>query len=121
MAKWWAFFWMVSFTGCASGPQEQAANQNTQRFQFTVTQYAEIGYGSVYTIETKENKPRILALTVMVGEAGEFPDLHFGSLIQTFEGTFVFKENNAPYRTMPITGFVDEDKKIWKLVELKHL
>lgn len=121
MGKWWLAVVIVLFWGCTPGPNEQSRGRTTQEIQFTVTQYSEIGYGSVYTIETDEKPARVLALTVLVGETDQYPSLGFESLKKSYRAQFVFDSNNAPYRTMPVTGFVDADRKIWKLKELTLL
>lgn len=121
MKKYWfpLIFLLTWMSACSTTPISD--RQDRQQFQFTVTDYAEIGYGSVFSLETQEKPSRTLALTVLVGEDSLFPDLQLAAMNQRFEGTFAFESDHAPYRHMPITGFVDDNMKVWKLVSLKKL
>jgi hypothetical protein len=103
----------------ACNRQSLTKRNNLQEFQFSIIDYSEIGYGSVYTIETDEKPSRKLALTVLAGEDSLLPGPQFGQHNLRFEGRFAFDSDHAPYRTMPITGFVDDQMKVWKLEALQ--
>ena len=126
----WGICFLLAMSVCVAGCAEEAHSSTSQpptnqsgilSIYFTAKYSLAVGYGNVYHCQLDQKNAEVagmkeFSLVFVVGAEEE--KLIKQEENKVFFGVFQRHEENAPYRINPVTGFTDEHRTIWKLLEL---
>lgn len=99
-----------------------AQNAGDVSFKATTQYSISVGYGNIYRCVIINNpyKRHVQDTVSLVFLAGDPME---NKLKENKPQLFVFKkeEENVPYHTMPLTGFVDKNMTSWKLISISDM
>lgn len=123
---------LAGCTHCAVGAKNEGNNAelNTGKMknaelivQVKMEFSGTVGYGNTYDCQIEKTERGSLdqdkfMLVVMVGDSLEqFVQQHLSPEVVRIG--FHKKQKNVPYQTMPLTGFVDNDRTSWEVVRME--
>lgn len=112
---------LVSCTGKSTSASNLSSERTDKITVIAHLRYSmSIGYGELYEGKiTKVIEGDMFSdqftLCVMVGDTLVSKKIHSRVINKL---TFIREEENVPYHTMPLTGFVDDKMTSWKLVSI---